>query len=143
MQGTVASTNRSARNPSHLVVAVGSRRQRSSGRGPQCIGLLTAHGSRPALTVGRRTLIQRRLQQAHQVERGLGVVVCRKGQACPHIHFQSEGQSQAVRRTVTVNGSESKIDREPTVDSQAILFERRGLSESGLPGSQRGGARGC
>ena len=53
--------------------------------------------------------------------------------------LQSEGQQPTGGRAVTVRGSEGKTNCTCEVDSQVILFDGRGPSEGGLPGSRRGG----
>ena len=51
--------------------------------------------------------------------------------------WQLEGQHLTSGQSATVRGSEGRTISVQRVDSQAILFERRGLSEGGLPGSAR------
>ena len=53
--------------------------------------------------------------------------------------LQSEGQQPTGSRAVTVRGLEGKTNCTCEVDSQVILFDGRGPSEGGLPGSRRGG----
>ena len=50
---------------------------------------------------------------------------------------QSEGQHLTGGQSATVKGSEGRTINVHRVDSQAILSERRGPSEGGLPGSAR------
>ena len=57
--------------------------------------------------------------------------------------LQSEGQQPTGGRAVTVRGSEGKTNCTCEVGSQVILFDGRGPSEGGLPGSRRGGPWRC
>ena len=122
--------------------------------GSSCLDGLTGHRADSAwikASVERRVkptgagthqLTARRVPGGARPGRWTGVPL-RRRRTGTNTPWQLEGQHLTGGRSATVKGSEGRTINVQRVDSQAILSERRGPSEGGLPGSARRAMQGA